>query len=241
MMERLLKKENIGIIILVGLILSGVYLANKYHVSQYIDPNKLGGTLQTFGVWGPLVFMALCALRPLSLLSAGLFSFAGGFIFGFVYGTIYTYIGIVTGTFIAFGLARYFGSGFINKLLERALKGKAADVFAQVREEKAFSTVFLLRVVPILPVDAVSYGSGLTNIKFKDYALATMLSMIHGTAAYVYMGSMARNITVDSVAISILLYVIITVVPIVLAIRFNKIPILNILLKDAFNKLKNRT
>lgn len=237
--HKLLKKENIGIIILAAILLTGLYMASHFNMSEYMNPNRLGTTLRAFGIWGPLVFMILCALRPLSLLPVGLFSIAGGFVFGFAYGTVYTYIGTVAGTFLAFWLARYFGSGFVNNLLQRALKGKAFDILEQIKEEKAFSTVFLLRVVPVLPVDAVSYGSGLTDIKFRDYALATSLSMFHGVAAYVYMGSLARSITVNGVAISIIIYIMVTVVPIVLAVRFNKIPILNVLLREAVSRLKN--
>jgi len=239
-MIKLLKKENVGIIILVGLIIVGVCLAHKYDINQYITTDGLDDVMESFGKWGPWAFTGLCALRPLTLLPTGLFSIAGGYAFGFIYGTIYAYTGTLLGTFLAFVLARYFGSGFVNNLLERALKGRAADVFAQIRSEKAFSTVFLLRIVPVLPMDAVSYGSGLTNIRFKDYALATTVSMVHTIAAYAYMGSMARNVTVSGVTISVLLYIVITIVPIVLAIRFNKIPILNTLLKELMCKLKNR-
>lgn len=47
---------------------------------------------------------------------------------------------------------------------------------------ESFRLVFLLRLTPLVPFNALNYALGVTPIRFAPYALATLLGMLPGTA-----------------------------------------------------------
>jgi uncharacterized membrane protein YdjX (TVP38/TMEM64 family) len=47
---------------------------------------------------------------------------------------------------------------------------------------ESFRLVFLLRLTPLVPFNALNYALGVTPIRFAPYALATFLGMLPGTA-----------------------------------------------------------
>ncbi len=55
-------------------------------------------------------------------------------------------------------------------------------------EEKGFLIVLIMRLIPLIPFDVISYAAGATNIKYKDYMLATLLGIIPGVTILVTMG-----------------------------------------------------
>jgi uncharacterized membrane protein YdjX (TVP38/TMEM64 family) len=55
--------------------------------------------------------------------------------------------------------------------------------------------VLLTRLSPIFPFSLLNYGLGLTQVKLRHYVLASWLGMIPGTLLYVYLGSIASNLT----------------------------------------------
>ncbi len=52
--------------------------------------------------------------------------------------------------------------------------------------EESFRLVFLLRLTPLVPFNALNYLLGVTLIRFGPYALATFLGMLPGTALNCY-------------------------------------------------------
>jgi len=48
--------------------------------------------------------------------------------------------------------------------------------------------VFVLRLIPVVSFDVISYAAGLTRIPFWKFLLATALGMAPGTFAFVYLG-----------------------------------------------------
>ena len=49
--------------------------------------------------------------------------------------------------------------------------------------------VFLLRLLPVVSFDVISYGAGLTKMSLKKFSLATVIGMIPLTFIYNYFGS----------------------------------------------------
>ena len=54
--------------------------------------------------------------------------------------------------------------------------------------------MFLVRIVPFVPFDAVSYGAGLVGVPFSRFLLATAIGIIPSTLAYSYLGPMIAGI-----------------------------------------------
>ena len=55
--------------------------------------------------------------------------------------------------------------------------------------------VFLVRLSPLFPFNATNYGFGLTSVKFRDYFFASWIGMLPGTVLYVYIGTLALDLT----------------------------------------------
>jgi len=196
-------KRNV-LIILLFLSIS-LFLLIKY---QLYDINKLRSIIGNNKIIAPFIFLILCTVRPLLLLPVGIFSTLGGLMFGALLGTFYTLVGSILGSIIAYFLAKKFG----KDLVDRLLKGRYSRIKINSKEN-GFIITFILRVVPILPFDAVSYICGISNITFKDYLLGTIIGIIPGTFIYSYFGSSLKNIRSKEFYIAILLLLLLSLIP----------------------------
>lgn len=73
----------------------------------------------------------------------------------------------------------------------------------------------MLRFLPIVNFDLISYGCGLSKVRFKDFLKATMIGIIPGTLIYNFMGAslvVGNRWTMTAV---IILYVILIIAPII--------------------------
>lgn len=142
------------------------------------------------GLWGPLIFILLYAIRPLILFPASLLSVAGGFVFGPVLGVVYTIIASNLSSTIAFFVGRFFGTD----LLQKSDSDNLVQRYAQRMRQSSFETVLIMRFI-FLPYDAVSYLAGFINIKYWPFILATALGSIPGTIAFVGFGASIESFT----------------------------------------------
>ncbi len=103
-------------------------------------------------------------------------------------GWIYTYIGENLSATVAFFAARYFGRKFVKE---------NENAFIKRYDEKlrccGFETVFMLRLIPLFPFDFVNYASGLSAIRYRSYISATLLGVIRGLTAYIFLGGSLTN------------------------------------------------
>ncbi len=159
------------------------WYARSNQLSSFEVVQKLLNFL-TSGYWGPLIYIALYALRPLILFPSTILTLAGGFVFGPVFGVIYTVIASNISSSIAFFVGRYFGEGMLrddgsDNLIQR---------YARRMRENSFETVVVMRFI-FLPYDAVSYLAGFLRIKYWPFILATTLGSIPGTIAFIGFGA----------------------------------------------------
>ena len=138
--------------------------------------------LMSFGIYSPLLFMILYAVRPLVMFPASVMTLTSVFLFGVTGGLIISYIGELFSAVIAFAIGKYFGKNFgIAEKIAHTRVGKYLS-------GNAFMSVFMLRLVPIFPFDVVNYASGIARLPFKDYILATMVGVIPGLSSYIFLG-----------------------------------------------------
>ena len=87
---------------------------------------------------------------------------------------------------MAFFVGRYFGGGVTEKF--KILKKLDGSI-----SESPFITVLFLRMVPLFPFDFVNFGLGVTKISFRWYILGTLLGVIPGLTAYIFLGTSITN------------------------------------------------
>ncbi len=178
-MQRFLKVILLALLVIVGATV-GWYIVTRYD----IRPEAIHDHLLSFGPWAPLVYMTVYTIRPLLFFPASILSIAGGLVFGPLFGTIYTVIGASLGAILGFAISRLLGRDFVRPLLKGRLK--QCDAFA---ERQSFPVILFMRLVPIIPFDLVNYGAGICGVKTIGYIFATVVGIIPGTFAYVYLGS----------------------------------------------------
>lgn len=93
-------------------------------------------------------------------------------IYGFGFGTIFSWIGIVVGAVVLFGICRKYG----HRIRERLLKRYAATekIFGWV-ENKGFTPLFLLSCFPFTPSVLITIVAALSNLPFRSFLVAVSL------------------------------------------------------------------
>lgn len=175
----------IGLLLLIGFILSMLFI---YGGKSYFQPEQLKLILLGNKRWSPVIFILLNSIRSFVLIPASLLSISAGAVFGAFKGGVYTIIGQTISAGLAFGTARYFARDYVEKILAKKL-GNKIQLVKKIEKQKGFKTVFLLRLLPVVPFDLVSYGVGLSEIRLSAFLLATILATIPSSFVYTYLGS----------------------------------------------------
>jgi len=136
------------------------------------------------GLWGPLIYIGLYAVRPLILFPSTILTLAGGFVFGPIFGVLYTIVASNISSTIAFYVGQFFGEG----LLKDDGSDGIIQRYARRMRENSFETVMVMRFI-FLPYDLVSYLAGFLRIKYWPFIIATALGSIPGTIAFVGFGA----------------------------------------------------
>lgn len=176
---------------------------------QWVDlnPGAIRDYIVRFGWWAPIVFILLYTVRPLILFPASVLSVAGGLAFGTLPGMLYTIIGATFSALVAFFVAIRFGERFLNHFESADYKPIQAKI-----EEDGFFYVLILRLIPLVNFDLVSYVSGLAKVKLTAFVLATVIGMIPGAFANNFLGSSIASGDFKLILVSLFIFVILTLV-----------------------------
>ncbi|MCM3719664.1 TVP38/TMEM64 family protein [Fictibacillus phosphorivorans] len=164
------------------LVLLIVWLQRNY---KGFSPQEFRNWIMQWGLLAPFLFILLYTFRPLVLFPSSIFAITSGLSFGFYWGCLYTYLGSLGGGLITYYAVNRFGQ--FKKY--KQWKNERYNKIRSNIEREGFRYVLLLRLLPILNFDLVSYLTAITKVKFKDYAIATAIGIIPGTIAYTYLGT----------------------------------------------------
>ncbi len=171
-----------------------------------IDAHDIQNYVSSYGKFAPIIYIIMFALVPLTLFPDSILAIGGGLIFGLTKGYIYTLIGALLGASLSFYISRKLGRNFVKKLTKEKL-----DTIEKMINDKGFFVVLILRLVPLFPFDIISYGAGLTSIKFRDFMFATLIGTIPGILVFTNIGAQSVNIGSNSFYISIMALVVLVV------------------------------
>jgi uncharacterized membrane protein YdjX (TVP38/TMEM64 family) len=153
------------------------------HREWFEDPKQIKLEVLTWGVWGPLVYMMLYAVGPSFLVPGAVMTIAGGLAFGTLWGSVYSLIGANVGAVVAFGAGRFLGRGFVESVV-----GKRFDAMLGRIAQHGFHIILYLRMVPVIPYNALNLIAGASRIAFRDYLWASVIGMIPGTILFAFLG-----------------------------------------------------
>lgn len=173
---------GIGFVVLVA---AYVLAAEILGLSWNIDAKPFQEWVDGFGLWGPIVFVAVMALSVLfaPIPNAPIF-IAAGLVWGPVLGTAYSMAGLLIGSAMAFYVSRWLGRRFLPRLIG----AKAAQRLDHVAETMGGRLIFWLRMLPAVNFDWISFAAGMTSMRFAVFIVFSALGMLLPTAVTVIAG-----------------------------------------------------
>ncbi|MGK0225410.1 MAG: putative membrane protein YdjX (TVP38/TMEM64 family) [Thermoproteota archaeon] len=140
--------------------------------------------------WGFAAFVVFYALTIVLLLPGTLGTLTAGAVFGFPVGAAAALAGATIGATLAFLISRAMGREGAQSLFGERLS--SIDEFIGRND---FSSILVLRLMPIVPFNLLNYGSGLTSVRPSRYVLASAIGMAPATLLTTGLGDQADNPT----------------------------------------------
>jgi len=148
--------------------------------TQFIETVKNGGDA---AIVMSIMFMALLVFIPLipAIVAAGII----GSIFGTWEGTTLSLTGAMLGTMLMFFLTRFGFSTWAQHLIGRYPKAKQYEFQF---EHHAFFTVFVSRLIPIIPTTLVNILAGMSRISWISFFFASLFGKLPVYFLYTFAG-----------------------------------------------------
>ena len=172
----------IKVAIVLILVLGSAYLLWD-HSEWFENPRLVKAEILAWGIWGPVVYMLLYAVGPSFLVPGAVMTIAGGLAFGALRGSVYSLLGAEAGALVAFAAGRFLGRSFV----QRVVGGRFEKLLAHIGRH-GFQIIFYLRLVPLIPYNALNLLAGASPITFRDYFWASAIGMVPGTILFAFLG-----------------------------------------------------
>lgn len=195
--------------LLLSFFLLSVWATFQFDLFQLFSVDAIRELVLSTGAWAILVFVLLYIAGSVLPVPSTPFTLAGGILFGPFWGTMYTLVGAVLGASLAFALAKYLGESFVTRWVRANFK--KLHTYDKRLEERGFITVFILRLIPLVPFSVLNYALGLTRVRFRSYVVATMFGIIPGTFGYALFGNALVKMDVLALVFALLLLVFLSI------------------------------
>ena len=154
-----------------------------------LRPGAIRALVDGWGIWGPVGFVGLYIVAALFFVPGSPLTLAAGALFGPLGGTIYSLVGATLGATVAFLIARYLAKDWLREKISGRLETIVEGV-----EDEGVQFVVYTRLVPLFPFNLLNYAFGLTRIRLSQFAVASLVAMIPGAAAYAYLGHAGQQL-----------------------------------------------
>jgi uncharacterized membrane protein YdjX (TVP38/TMEM64 family) len=177
-----------GKLILFAAIVIALFVATRFLPIQAWW-TSLSEWIDSLGYLGPLVFVAMYVFASVAFIPGSVLTLGAAAVFGFGWGLLWVIVGSNIGANLAFLIGRYFARDAITKQIEGNQRFEAID---RAVESEGWKIVGLTRLSPAFPFNLLNYAFGLTNVRWIEYSVATLIGMLPGTIMYVYIGSLGK-------------------------------------------------
>jgi uncharacterized membrane protein YdjX (TVP38/TMEM64 family) len=140
--------------------------------------------------WG--IFVVTYIVAAVLIIPGSILTLTAGLMFGLPLGVVLVSAGSVLGAASAFLVGRFLARDWVRERVAHMPSFNALDMATR---HEGFLIVLLARLSPLFPFNLLNYGLGLTAVRFRDYFLASWIGMLPATVLYVYVGTLARDIT----------------------------------------------
>lgn len=151
------------------------------------DRQAFNAWIDSFGVWGRVVFITLRAVQTVVKIIPGEpLEIAAGYMYGVWGGLFYCLFGQIIGSVIIILLTKKFGM----KLVELFVPKKKIDSLAFLRNKKNLNiTLFIIYLIPSTPKDVITYLMALTDENMLLFMIITTIGRIPSVITSTWCGS----------------------------------------------------
>jgi uncharacterized membrane protein YdjX (TVP38/TMEM64 family) len=151
---------------------------------------NLRTTMLSYGPWAGGISIGLSiAQAVVAPLPMNVITITNALVFGPVWGSLLSWFSTVLGASLCFQLSKSFGKPFAHKIVGPSLE-KAETFFRKY----GLHAMFLVRMMPFVPFDAISFGAPLVGVPFSRFLLATSVGIIPSVLVYSYLGHFIAGI-----------------------------------------------
>ena len=147
--------------------------------------------IDSFGFWGPAVFVLLYILAVVVLAPGSVLALVAGLAYG-MWGLPLALVAATTGASLSFLIARHLARRQVLAMTRRHLLWRAVE---RAVSEGGWRIVGLVRLSPVLPFNVQNYFFGITRIPFWHYLPATFLGILPSTAIDVALAAAGNSMT----------------------------------------------
>lgn len=167
----------------VAVVGAGLALRFLTPLGSYLTREGVGETVAALrgSAWAPAIYIGVYIVATSLAVPGSVLTLVGGAAFGVVWGSVFTTIGANAGANVAFLIARATGRAGIVRLAGDRVRG-----LDRAARTHGFRSLLVLRLVPLVPFTALNFGSGLTAMSWRSYALATAVGILPGTVVYTF-------------------------------------------------------
>ncbi|WP_462111428.1 TVP38/TMEM64 family protein [Campylobacter concisus] len=176
---RLLKFAIIAAIMLVA-----VFLMQKIGVSE------LRELIGKHVLFAPMIYVLCFAILPIFLFPVPILAVVAGAVFGLFAGSLYTIIGAMINSVLMFYIARFLGFRAVSDFTQNS-KSKILKTLGEPGGK--FSLILILRLMPLVPYNALNYACGVMNVSLREYVVATFVGIVPATFIMVNLGEKALD------------------------------------------------
>ncbi|MEJ7875948.1 MAG: VTT domain-containing protein, partial [Solirubrobacterales bacterium] len=148
------------------------------------SPDDLEDVFGGRGVIGPLLYASAYAVLTVFFVPGVPLTLAAGALYGVAGGFAVSMLGASVGAIGAFLVARRSA----GDALEHGGGARVSAITKRLSGKGLFA-LLVLRLVPVVPFNALNYAAGVSTIGTRDYVLATVLGIAPGALAYTALGA----------------------------------------------------
>src|SRR5262249_25760789 len=143
-----------------------------------------------YGRWAVGISIALMVAQAvLAPLPMNAVTITNALVFGPFWGGVLSWSSTLLGASLCFLLSKTFGKPFARRIVGSSIE-KAEGFF----QKYGLHAMFLVRIMPFVPFDAVSYGAPLVGVPFSRFLFATAVGIVPSILVYSYLGTLLAGI-----------------------------------------------
>jgi uncharacterized membrane protein YdjX (TVP38/TMEM64 family) len=180
----------------VGMVVLVVVLAVATPTGRHIvdatfagDSRELRRELRALGFVGVLVLLAVILSHAIVPFPSELVTGAAGFVYGFWGALPMLLVFWLASALLAYWLAERFGRPLARRLVGARRLQKAEELM----DIGGAATLLSLRLIPLIPYNAICYAAGITRVPLVRYAWTTVVGIIPLTVLVAYLGSRLKS------------------------------------------------